>query len=266
VSQTIVASQTATFSVAASGTPPFTYQWLKNGLAVTGATLSSYTTPPTSTFDSGEVFSARVTNAGGSATSAGAILTVNAPGQLTPSLSSLNFGNVLTQTSGSLTVSVTNSGGTSVTILNTTVSGTGLMSSGGTGSPLAPGQSTSFLVTFAPETTGPVAGGLVVSSTAANSPSTILLSGIGVAPGTHSVDLTWSETSTDVDVFGFNIYRSTLPGGPYALVTAAPVTPSQYLDTQVTAGLSYYYVVTALSTSQIESDFSPEISTQVPSP
>jgi hypothetical protein len=264
VSQTIVALQTATFSVAASGTPPFTYQWLKNGSAITGATLSSYTTPLTSTWDSGEVFSARVTNAGGSVTSAGAILTVNAPGQLTPSLSSLNFGNVLTQSSGNLTVSVTNIGGTSVTILNTTVSGTGLMSSGGTGSPLAPGQGTSFLVTFAPETAGPVAGGLVISSTAVNSPTTILLSGIGVAPGTHSVDLTWSETSTDV--FGFNVYRSTLPGGPYALLTAAPVTPSQYLDTQVTAGLSYYYVVTAISTSEIESDFSPETSTQVPSP
>ena len=264
LSQTIIALQTATFSAAASGTPPFTYQWLKNGLAITGATLSSYTTPLTSTFDSGEVFSARVTNAGGSVTSAGAILTVNAPGQLTPALSSLNFGNVLTQTSGILTVSVTNSGGTSVTILNATVSGTGFMSSGGTGSPIAPGQSTSFLVTFAPETTGAVAGSLLISSTAANSPTTILLSGIGVAPGTHSVDLSWNEASTDV--FGFNVYRATLSGGPYALVTAAPVTPSQYLDTQVAAGLSYYYVVTAVSTSQIESDYSPEASTQIPSP
>jgi hypothetical protein len=264
VSQAIVALQTATFSVAASGTPPFTYQWLKNGSGITGATSSSYTTPPMSIFDSGAIFSTRVTNAGGSATSAGAILTVNAPGQLTPSLSSLNFGNVVTQAIGTLTVSVTNSGGTSVTILNTTVSGAGLMASGGSGSPLAPGQSTSFLVTFAPETTGAVAGSLFISSTAANSPTTILLSGIGVAPGTHSVDLSWNETSTDV--LGFNIYRATIPGGPYALVTAAPVTPSQYLDTQVTAGLSYDYVVTAVSTSEIESDYSAETSTQVPSP
>jgi fibronectin type 3 domain-containing protein len=78
------------------------------------------------------------------------------------------------------------------------------------------------------------------------------------------VDLSWNETSTDV--LGFNIYRATIPGGPYALVTAAPVTPSQYLDTQVTAGLSYDYVVTAVSTSEIESDYSAETSTQVPSP
>jgi O-glycosyl hydrolase len=77
-STTVTAGQTATFSVAASGTAPFTYQWSKNGAAISGATGSSYTTPATATADSGSTFSVVVTNSAGSATSANAILTVNA--------------------------------------------------------------------------------------------------------------------------------------------------------------------------------------------
>ncbi len=76
-SQTVTAGATATFSVAASGTAPFTYQWRKNGTAISGATASSYTTPATTTADSGSTFSVVVSNSVGSATSANATLTVN---------------------------------------------------------------------------------------------------------------------------------------------------------------------------------------------
>ena len=44
-SQTVTAGQTATFSVTATGTAPLSYQWKKNGAAISGATASSYTTP-----------------------------------------------------------------------------------------------------------------------------------------------------------------------------------------------------------------------------
>jgi O-glycosyl hydrolase len=77
-SATVTVGQTATFSVAASGTAPFTYQWSKNGAAISGATGSSYTTPATATADSGSTFSVVVTNSAGSATSSNATLTVNA--------------------------------------------------------------------------------------------------------------------------------------------------------------------------------------------
>ena len=76
--QTVSAGQTATFSVVATGTAPLSYQWQKNGVAITGATSSSFTTPVTTTADSGEQFRVVITNAFGSITSSVATLTVNA--------------------------------------------------------------------------------------------------------------------------------------------------------------------------------------------
>ena len=76
-SVTVTAGATATFSVTASGTAPLTYQWRKNGTAISGATSASYTTPATVAGDSGSTFSVVVTNSAGSATSNNATLTVN---------------------------------------------------------------------------------------------------------------------------------------------------------------------------------------------
>src|ERR1700722_7796125 len=39
--QTVTAGQTATFTVAATGTAPLSYQWQKNGSAISGATAAS---------------------------------------------------------------------------------------------------------------------------------------------------------------------------------------------------------------------------------
>ena len=76
--QTVTAGQTATFSVTATGTAPMSYQWRKNGANISAATASSYTTPATTSTDSGSTFSVVVTNSAGSATSNNATLTVNA--------------------------------------------------------------------------------------------------------------------------------------------------------------------------------------------
>ena len=80
-SQTVTARQTASFSVAATGTAPLSYQWQKNGVNIVGATAASYTTPATSTSDSGSTFRAVVSNTAGTATSAAATLKVNAAPQ-----------------------------------------------------------------------------------------------------------------------------------------------------------------------------------------
>ena len=76
VDQTVGAGQPATFSVAASGAGPLSFQWQRDGSNIPGATSTTYTLPSTSTTDSGARFHAVVTNQFGSATSNDAVLTV----------------------------------------------------------------------------------------------------------------------------------------------------------------------------------------------
>jgi trimeric autotransporter adhesin len=65
-----------TFTASASGTAPITYQWRKDGVDISGATGSSYTTGPAVPADAG-VYDCVATNACGSTTSDGATLTVS---------------------------------------------------------------------------------------------------------------------------------------------------------------------------------------------
>jgi hypothetical protein len=74
--KTVKVGKTAKFSVTATGTTPLHYQWMKNGVNITGATGSSYTTPPTTPADNSSFFAVIVSNVAGSVTSNTAILTV----------------------------------------------------------------------------------------------------------------------------------------------------------------------------------------------
>src|SRR5205823_485693 len=76
--QTVTVGQTATFTVVATGTAPLSYQWKKNGAAISGATSASYTTPATTSADNGAQFVVVVSNVAGNVTSTAATLTVNA--------------------------------------------------------------------------------------------------------------------------------------------------------------------------------------------
>ncbi len=75
---TVAAGSSATFSVVAGGSGPFTYQWSKNSAAIPGATAATYTTPVTSTADNGSSFQVTVTSGGQSTASAVVHLTVTA--------------------------------------------------------------------------------------------------------------------------------------------------------------------------------------------
>ena len=77
---TVLENTTATFSVVANG-PGLRYQWLLNGLTISGANEASYTTSMLTVANSGAVYSVIVYNGAGVALSQSAVLTVLA---LTP--------------------------------------------------------------------------------------------------------------------------------------------------------------------------------------
>ena len=183
-SQTVTAGQTATFTAAATGTAPLSYQWQKNGAAISGATSSSYTTPATTTSDSGSGFAVVLSNTAGTVTSAAATLTVNAATLLlNSSATSLDFGSVNTTSSSAQNVTFTNAGNSDVSISNVSVSGAGFDATGlSTGQTLTPGQTATLSVTFAPAASGSASGSVAVASNATNSPSTLTLTGTGVTP------------------------------------------------------------------------------------
>ena len=73
---TIVAGASASFSVTANGTAPFTYQWQKGGVNLAGATAATYSIASGQSGDAGN-YTVVVTNSVGSVTSSAATLTVN---------------------------------------------------------------------------------------------------------------------------------------------------------------------------------------------
>jgi len=68
-------------------------------------------------------------------------------------------------------------------------------------------------------------------------------------PKSGKVQLVW----TDTGAASYNVYRSTTMGGPYTLIANTTSTFSTYLDTNVTNGVTYYYVVreVALNTDEL---------------
>lgn len=67
----------ASFTVGVDGTPPYTYQWRRNGVDIAEANAAVHETPPLALADHGAVYTVVVGNSAGSVTSAAATLTVN---------------------------------------------------------------------------------------------------------------------------------------------------------------------------------------------
>src|SRR5450432_821999 len=264
IGRTVTAGQASSFSVTASGTATLTYQWMKNGAAISGANAASYLTPATKTTDSGSRFAVIVTNGSGSVSSSSASLTVTAAGTLllNSSSSALGFGNVNVSSSGTQNVTLTNAGNSNVTISQVLVAGAGFNSSNASGIILSPGQTTTLTSTFAPSANGAASGAITVSSNATNSPASISLKGTGVTAATHSVQLSWSGAVSGVT--GFNTYASAVSGGPYVKTSSTASSDPSYTDTSVQTGHTYYYVVTAMNSSNQESGYSSEVTAIVP--
>ena len=73
----VAVGSAASLSVVAGGTAPLSYQWRKDGVAISGATSSTYTIASTKTSDAGN-YTVVVTNSAGSVTSNSTVLTVSA--------------------------------------------------------------------------------------------------------------------------------------------------------------------------------------------
>jgi hypothetical protein len=263
-SRTVNAGQTAAFSVVATGTAPLTYQWRQNGTAISGATSATYTTSATTTSENAAQFTVVVTNGAGSVTSSAATLTVNAETALLNSSStSVAFGSINVSTTDAQTVTLTNAGNSSVTISNVVVAGAGFNASGGVlGLILSSGQTAALTATFDPSSAGNATGKITVTSNATNSPTIVTLSGTGIAPTAQSVSLSW--TAGPSTVTGYNIYSSTVSGGPYAKLTSPPVAAADYTDSSVQSGQTYYFVVTAVNAQNEESAYSAQVSAAIP--
>jgi len=160
-------------------------------------------------------------------------------------------------------VTLANTGNASVTISQLAETGAGYTVSGcATPVTLAAGASTSFNVTFDPATTGSLSGNVTVTSNASNSPQVVSLSGTGTAPASYSVGLSWTPSSSSYS--GFNVYRGSQSGGPYAKVNASLVPSASYSDPSVVAGDTYYYVATEVDTTGVESAYSTQVSAVIP--
>jgi len=188
-----------------------------------------------------------------------------AAGQLSVSPSSFNLGNVAVGSSASTSATLSNTSTTSVTLSSVALSNSEFAVSG-ISLPLtvSAGQSVPFTATFTPQASGTTSATASFVSNASNSPSILSLSGDGTAPPPqYSVALSWAASASQ-NINGYNVYRSSNPGGPYTRVNSALNSNTAYTDNSVTAGQTYYYVTTAVNSSDQESAYSNQATAVVP--
>jgi hypothetical protein len=176
----------------------------------------------------------------------------------------LAFGNVNVGTSSSRTVTLSNTGAVDASVSSVTVTGPGFSSSVATPFTVKAGTSTSLNIGFLPAANGSASGAASITSDAGNSPANVYLSGAGVTTIAHSVSLTWNASTSTVS--GYNIYRGSQTGGPYALLNSGLQPSLSFSDGNVSSGTAYYYVVTAVDSAGNESSFSNEAVATVPTP
>ena len=189
--------------------------------------------------------------------------TGTAAGTLAVSPTTLAFGSVAVGSSSALGGSLTASG-SSVTVNSASSNSSEFVLSGISLPVTIPaGQSSTFTVTFTPQSSGAASASLSFTSNASNSPAVQSLTGTGTAPTQHTVDLTWTASA---DAVGYNIYRSTTSGGPYTMINSSLDGTTAYTDSTVTSGTTYYYVATAVNSSSEESGYSNQATAVIPTP
>jgi len=77
----------------------------------------------------------------------------------------------------------------------------------------------------------------------------------------HTVALNWTASTTSN--VSYKVYRGSISGGPYTFVSSSG-TVTNYTDSNVQSGQTYYYVVTALDSSNNESVYSNQAQAVIP--
>jgi hypothetical protein len=155
-----------------------------SGLAVPATIAPSQGVPLTVTFaptTGGAVAgSITVTNDGG-VNVVGAVTGTGVQAGLSATPTSVSFGSVVTGSTNSQTIQLKNTGTASLSVSQVAATGSGFSVSGASVPlTLAPGQTSTFNVQYAPTTAGAVNGSVSVVSNAPNSPAAVSLSGTGV--------------------------------------------------------------------------------------
>jgi hypothetical protein len=83
--------------------------------------------------------------------------------------------------------------------------------------------------------------------------------GLSATGGEQMVSLNWNDNN-ESDLRGYNVYRSTTPGSGYGRLNGSFLTSSNYTDNNVDGYVTYYYFVTAVDTSNNESNDSNVVS------
>lgn len=125
------------------------------------------------------------------------------------------------------------------------------------------GERLAVTIQFTPTARGSITGQVEFLSNARDSPTVEKLAGDGVNPSSHSVYLSWQAGSPQAA--GYNVYRGTVHGGPYSKLNSRLLSPTDYTDTDVSDGTTYYYVSTEVNDQGEESPYSNETKAQIPS-
>lgn len=183
--QTITVGSTATFTVLASG-DNLTYQWFKNGSLVSGATGSTLTISNAKLTDAGNYNCMVSGYCSPSSSSATAKLTVNTagPGPLTISVTSIDFGNVLVNSTKDslITTFIKNTGNSDVKIVAWAFVGTDAEFFKMVDFPtpvftLKPNETSNITIRFAPTSAGVKTATLQITSNSASNPTVNLTGG-----------------------------------------------------------------------------------------
>jgi fibronectin type 3 domain-containing protein len=258
---TVTVGQSASFTVSAAGTGTLSYQWQKlvNGTwtNISGATLATFTITAAAATDAGS-YDVIVANVGGSIASNAATLTVNPAAPPAPT--------GLNATPGNNQVSLSWSASTGATgyqiYRGTTTNGETLFASP-TGTLTTYVDSTAANgTTYYYEVTAVNSGGQSPRSAEVSATPQAPLpgspSGLTATGGILQIALTWSAGTNNAS---YKVYRSTVSGFTISSSTLiASPSGASYTDSTVTAGTTYFYLVTGLNTSGQESPPSSQAS------